>query len=77
MRECDLNDNDPLEVYLRTLMVDSSPVTNATRSVSLSRDHRTDSISDVTRRRSENINHAEIDTENDKMRETDVSKQMD
>lgn len=77
MRECDLNDNDPLEVYLRTLMVDSSPVTNATRSVSLSRDNRTDSISDVTRRRSENINHAEIDTENDKMRETDVSKQMD
>lgn len=77
MRECDLNDNDPLEVYLRTLMVDSSPVTNATRSVSLSRDNKTDSISDVTRRRSENINHAEIDTENDKMRETDVSKQMD
>lgn len=83
MRECDLDDNDPLSLYLKKApMVQTSnvlsPATNTTnRSMSLSEDNKTDSISDVMRRRSENINHSEIDTENDKVKEAEVSKQMD
>ena len=81
MRESDLDDNDPLSIYLKKILsVESSSTATSTRSnqiMSLSRDNKTDSISDVTRRRFENINHSEIDTENDKVEEQDVSKQMD
>lgn len=84
MRESDLDDNDPLSIYLRKILsveasstLSASTSSSQSMSMSLSRDNKTDSISDVTRRRSENINHSEIDTENDKVEEKDVSKQMD
>lgn len=82
MRESDLDDNDPLSIYLKKILsVEASSTLSATtrssQSMSLSRDNKIDSISDVTRRRSENINHSGIDTENDKVEEKDVSKQMD
>lgn len=81
MRESDLDDNDPLSIYLKKILsIEASSTATSTRSnqiMSLSRDNKTDSISDVTRRRSENINHSEIDTENDKVEKQDVSKQMD
>jgi predicted metal-dependent peptidase len=85
MPECDLdNDNDPLSLYLRKAPMVVSPKhapsptsTNTIRHECSTRDNKTDSISDVRRQRSKNINHAETDTENDKVGETEVSKQMD
>lgn len=82
MPECDLDDNDPLSLYLKKAPMGEtstapSPANHASRSVSLPADNKTDSISDVRRQRSENINHREIDTENDKVKETEVSKQTD
>lgn len=85
MPECDLDDNDPLSVYVKKApmvgaMKAPAPTTNNTRSrnlTSMPRDNKTDSISDVMRQRSENINHGVTDTENDKTKETEVSKQMD
>lgn len=80
MRESDLDDNDPLSIYLKKILSAEASKMTATRSsqsMSLSRDMKTDSISDITRRRSENINHSEIDTENEKVEEKDVSKQTD
>lgn len=81
MPECDLDDNDPLSVYLRKIL--KVEPTKASTSSTLSEirgetnDNKSDSISDVVRQRSENINHCEIDTKNDKAGETEVSKQMD
>jgi hypothetical protein len=75
MPECDLDDNDPLSVYLKKiLMVEPSTPSKIRRETN---DNKSDSISDVVRQRSENINHSEIDTKNDKAGETEVSKQMD
>lgn len=74
MPECDLDDNDPLSLYLKKTLAEAStapPSTNhAGRSVSLPADNGNDSISDVTRQHSQNINH-------DKVKETEVSKQTD
>lgn len=82
MPECDLDDNDPLSVYLKKAPMVGAPkstltTTNKMRGEFQARDNKTDSISDVTRQRSENINHGVTDTENDKVGETEVSKQMD
>lgn len=82
MPECDLDDNDPLSVYLKKiLMVEPAKASSLSTSSEIRRetnDNKSDSISDV-RQRSENINHGEIDAENDKAGETEVevSKQMD
>lgn len=73
MPECDLDDNDPLSVYLKKILM----VEPAKASTLASNDNKSDSISENARQRSENINHGEIDTENDKAGETEVSKQMD
>lgn len=79
MPECDLDDNDPLSIFLKNnLKIEPTNVLLPTnRGMSLLKDNKTDSISDVTRQRSQNINHVEIDTESDKVKETEVSKQMD
>lgn len=79
MPECDLDDNDPLSIFLKNnLKIEPTNVLLPTnRGMSLLKDNKTDSISDVTRQRSQNINHGEIDTESDKVKETEVSKQMD
>lgn len=80
MREFDLDDNDPLSMYLKTIMKVEAPKTLLPRNegeMTVSRDNKDDSISDVARRRSGNINHVETDIENDKLSETEVSKQMD
>lgn len=80
MRECDLDDNDPLTLYLKkSPMSGASAVvssTHANQDMPLSTtDNETDSI---RRQRSENINHGEIDIENDdKVEKADVSKQRD
>lgn len=76
MRESDLDDNDPLSIYLKKIL--SSETSNVTtarsnQNMSLSRDNKTDLISDVTRRRSKNRNHTEIDTDIEKVEEN-VSK---
>lgn len=80
MPECDLDDSDPLTVYLRKApMVGapkaSTPTTNKIRQECTTRDNKADSISDVARQRTKNINHAVTDTEDDKVEETEVSKQ--
>lgn len=79
MPELDLDDNDPLSIFLKkNLKIESTKALSPTkRSMSLLKDNKTDSISDVARQRSQNINHGEIDTEIDKVKETNVSKQMD
>lgn len=81
MPECDLDDNDPLSVYLKKiLMVEPSKASVSSSSNEVrgkTNDNKSDSISDDVRQRSKNINHSEIDTENDKTGETEVSKQMD
>ena len=80
MSECDLDDNDPLSVYLKKILMvkptkaSMSSTSEVRRNVN---DNKSDSISDDMRQRSENINHSEIDTENDKAGETEVSKQID
>lgn len=76
MPECDLDDNDPLSVYLKTILM-VEPAKSSTEIRGEKNDNKSDSISGVVRQRSENINHSEIDTENDKAGETEVSKQMD
>lgn len=79
MREFDLDDNDPLSMYLKTIMKVEAPKTLLPMKPSektASSDNRDDSISDVVRRIG-NINHADNDTENDKLSETEVSKQTD
>lgn len=78
MPECDLDDNDPLSLYLKKAPMGEtpSPEHHAGKSVSLPADNRTDSISNV-RQRSENINHSETDIEKEKVKETGVSKQTD
>ena len=77
MPECDLDDNDPLSVYLKKILM-VEPTKASMLSTSEVRrkanDNKSDSISDDMRQRSENINHSEIDTENDKAAETEVSK---
>lgn len=79
MPECDLDDNDPLSIFLKNnLKIEPMKASLPTScNMSLLKDNKTDSISDVTRQRSQNINHIEIDTESDKVKETEVSKQMD
>lgn len=81
MPECDLDDNDPLSVYLKKiLMVEPAKTSSPPTSSEIRRgtnDNKSDSISDVERQRSQNINHSEIDIENDKAGEIEVSKQMD
>lgn len=82
MREFDLDDNDPLSQYLKTIMKVEAPSAllpkNASQTAVPTRDNKDDSISDIARRRSGNINHVVTDAENDKLSETErVSKQMD
>jgi hypothetical protein len=81
MPECDLDDNDPLSIYLKKiLMVEPGKASTSSTSSEVRKkanNNKSDSISDIVRQRSENINHGEIDTENDKAGETEVSKQMD
>lgn len=80
MREFDLDDNDPLSMYLKTIMKVEAPNSLLPRNANpktAPRDNKDDSISDAARRRSENINQVETDIESDKLRETEVSKQMD
>lgn len=74
MRESDLDDNDPLSVYVK-----KAPMVGASKDINGMRreNNKTDSISDVRRQRTENTNHSVTDTENDKAAKTEVSKQTD
>lgn len=80
MPECDLDDNDPLSVYLKKILMVEPTKASMSSTSGVRRkanDNKSDSISDDMRQRSENINHSEIDTKNDKAGETEVSKQKD
>lgn len=83
MPECDLDDNDPFYKNVKKAPMVGVPSTfrepTQKMSVTLSplNDNKADSVTKIRQQRSENINHDEIDNENDKVKETEVSKQMD
>lgn len=83
MPECDLDDNDPLSDYLkRAPMISAAKKPTVTSCICclgmpLHNIYKFDSINSITgNERRGNINHSEIDTENDKLEASeDVSKQ--
>ncbi|CRL01355.1 CLUMA_CG014504, isoform A [Clunio marinus] len=85
MLECDLDDNDPLSLYLKKAPMSgtssnnniTSPTTNRIRDECRAGDNRSDSISDVRRQRSQNINHAVTDAKIDKVEETELIKSVE